>query len=70
MSPRVKKNTKVKLLIPRALRAQVKPWRSTRKREILGAIRKSSGDLVLAATLLGIGKTTIYRACELYEKSK
>jgi two-component system response regulator HydG len=33
---------------------------------ILGAIRKLGGDKLLAARLLGIGKTTLYRKLKEY----
>lgn len=64
-----KKSKKKKISIPQKLRSQIKPWQETRKREILGALRKAKDDMVLAAALLGIGKTTIYRALELYRKT-
>lgn len=47
--------------IPIALRRQVRPWRETHRREILGALKKAQGDKVVAAALLGIGKTTMHR---------
>lgn len=45
----------------RKLRAIVKPWRETEQNEIVNAMTKANGDKLLAALLLGVGKTTIYR---------
>jgi two-component system response regulator HydG len=39
------------------------------KQAILGAITQLHGDKLLAAKLLGIGKTTLYRKLKAYEKS-
>lgn len=36
------------------------------KRAILAAIKKSKGDRVAAAEMLGVGKTTIYRKLAEY----
>ena len=36
------------------------------KRAILGTIRKLNGDKLMAARLLGIGKTTLYRKLKEY----
>ena len=37
------------------------------RRAILRALRESGGDKLLAARLLGIGKTTLYRKLKQYE---
>ena len=37
------------------------------RRSILRAVRESNGDKLVAARLLGIGKTTLYRKLKLYE---
>jgi len=37
------------------------------KRAILGTIRKLNGDKLMAARLLGIGKTTLYRKLKEYD---
>lgn len=47
--------------IPRKLRAKVKPLRQTIERQIRLAMTVSRRDKQLAAALLGIGKTTLYR---------
>jgi transcriptional regulator of acetoin/glycerol metabolism len=39
----------------------VKPLAETVQLEIVHAMKVAKGDTLLAATLLGIGKTTIYR---------
>ena len=39
----------------------VVPWAECEKRAILGALKKAGGDRILAARLLEIGKTTVYR---------
>ena len=41
--------------------AQIVPWNELEKRAILNAVREAGGDKLLAARLLGIGKTTLYR---------
>jgi two-component system response regulator HydG len=43
------------------------PLRELEKRAILGAIKELGGDKLLAARLLGIGKTTLYRKLKEYE---
>jgi len=43
------------------------PLRELEKRAILGAIRELGGDKLLAARMLGIGKTTLYRKLKEYE---
>lgn len=47
--------------IPRLLRAKVKPLRQTIAQQIRLAMTVARGDKPLAAALLGIGKTTLYR---------
>ncbi len=42
------------------------PWPSWRKQAILETLRKLNGDKLLAARLLGIGKTTLYRKLKEY----
>ncbi len=46
------------------------PWAECEKRAILGALRVAGGDKVLAARLLGMGKTTVYRKLKEYEVSE
>jgi DNA-binding NtrC family response regulator len=41
--------------------AQIVPWNELEKHAILNAVREAAGDKLLAARLLGIGKTTLYR---------
>ena len=43
---------------------RVRPWLETERKEVRAALRKAQGDKVVAAALLGIGKTTIYRKLE------
>lgn len=45
----------------RQLRSKIRPWLETQKTEVEQALKKAKGDKVLAASLLGIGKTTMYR---------
>jgi len=47
--------------IPRELRAIVKPWRETQEKEVRRAIKLAKGSKFLAAILLGISKTKVYR---------
>ena len=47
---------------------KVKPWRETERNEVHKALRKAKGDKLLAATLLGISKTTLYRKLEQLER--
>ena len=42
----------------------VRPLVETKRREVAKALSAAQGDKVLAAALLGIGKTTIYRTLE------
>ena len=44
----------------------VVPLAEMERQAILGAIRKLQGDKLLAARLLGIGKTTLYRKLKEY----
>jgi len=46
--------------------AEVVPLAELEREAILGAIRKLGGDKLLAARLLGIGKTTLYRKLKEY----
>jgi transcriptional regulator of acetoin/glycerol metabolism len=48
------------------LAAQINPWRETEKTEILTTITKTEGNKRLAARLLGIGQTTIFRKVNEY----
>src|SRR5579864_4085069 len=50
----------------RELTAKVKPWRGIEKREILRAVGEANGNKRLAASLLAIGQTTIYRKLGAY----
>ena len=43
------------------------PLEELERRAILRALRESGGDKLLAARLLGIGKTTLYRKLKQYE---
>jgi two-component system response regulator HydG len=44
----------------------VVPIAELEKRAIMGTIEKLNGDKLLAAKLLGIGKTTLYRKLKEY----
>jgi len=46
---------------------EVLPLEELERRAILGAIREAGGDKLIAARLLGIGKTTLYRKLKQYE---
>jgi two-component system response regulator HydG len=48
------------------LRNGVVPMVTMEKRAILRALRRTNGDKILAAKLLGIGKTTLYRKVKEY----
>lgn len=50
----------------RRLSGKVTPWRETEMKEVRAALRKAQGDKIIAAALLGIGKTTIYRKLEKF----
>ena len=47
--------------------AQITPIADLEKNAILGAIAQLNGDRLMAARLLGIGKTTLYRKLKQYE---
>jgi hypothetical protein len=47
--------------VPAKLRKAIKPWRETERREIARVFKIAKKDRVLAAALLGIGKTTMYK---------
>lgn len=49
----------------RRLSGKVKPWQETERKEVRDAVRKT-GDLFLAAILLGISRGTIYRKLEKF----
>ena len=70
---RKKKKTQVRL--PRALRRKVRPWVETRRKEILGAIKKAEGvtefgAVDLASALLGVGRTTVFRDLRKYRPER
>jgi DNA-binding NtrC family response regulator len=46
---------------------EVLPLEELERRAILGALREAGGDKLIAARLLGIGKTTLYRKLKQYE---
>jgi two-component system response regulator HydG len=48
---------------------EVLPLVELERRAILGAMREAGGDKLIAARLLGIGKTTLYRKLKQYESS-
>jgi two-component system response regulator HydG len=52
--------------VPAVKSADVIPLAEMERQAILGAIRKLDGDKLLAAKLLGIGKTTLYRKLKEY----
>lgn len=56
----------------RRLRAKlkIKPLHETLQKEVINAMRITKGDKVMAAALLGIGKTTIYRKLEGTQRSR
>jgi transcriptional regulator with PAS, ATPase and Fis domain len=47
--------------VPANLRRAIKPWRETERREIVRTLKIAKKNKTLAATLLGIGKTTMYK---------
>jgi transcriptional regulator with PAS, ATPase and Fis domain len=47
--------------VPAKLRSAIKPWRETKRLEIARALKIAKNDKTLAARLLGIGKTTMYK---------
>jgi transcriptional regulator with PAS, ATPase and Fis domain len=52
---------KNKAIISEKLRKAITPWHETERREIAHALKIAKNDKALAATLLGIGNTTIYK---------
>jgi DNA-binding NtrC family response regulator len=48
---------------------EVLPLEELERRAILGAMREAGGDKLIAARLLGIGKTTLYRKLKQYESN-
>ncbi|HEV2223771.1 MAG TPA: sigma-54 dependent transcriptional regulator, partial [Candidatus Acidoferrales bacterium] len=46
---------------------ELMPLEELERRSILRAMRESNGDKLVAARVLGIGKTTLYRKLKLYE---
>jgi DNA-binding NtrC family response regulator len=52
--------------IPNPVRTPVTPLAQLEKQAILDTLRKLNGDKLLAARLLGIGKTTLYRKLKEY----
>jgi len=51
--------------IPQPLGAII-PWEEVKRRVIVAALDKCAGNYLLAARLLGIGRTTIYRMVRMY----
>src|SRR5579862_3326488 len=49
---------------------EVLPLDELERRAILGALREAGGDKLIAARLLGIGKTTLYRKLKQYESKE
>ena len=54
----------------RKKKGRVKPWRHTEREEILLAVNRADGDMWLAAALLGVGRTTVYRKLKAYGRKK
>jgi two-component system response regulator HydG len=50
-----------------AVQARIVPLEQVEKQTILGTIAQLNGDKLMAAKLLGIGKTTLYRKLKEYE---
>jgi transcriptional regulator of acetoin/glycerol metabolism len=48
------------------LRNKIEPWHVTQAMEVFDATVKAKGDRILAAALLGIGRTTLYMKIERY----
>jgi len=46
--------------------SRILPMAEVEKQTIMGAIARLNGDKLLAAKLLGIGKTTLYRKLKEY----
>jgi two-component system response regulator HydG len=55
---------------PLPLRGKVMPMAELEKQTILNALVQLNGDKLLAARLLGIGKTTLYRKLKEYASHK
>jgi transcriptional regulator of acetoin/glycerol metabolism len=51
-------------------RAPIEPWQETERKEILHAVKRSKGDLDLAAALLGISKQTIEKKLRNYPSTE
>jgi DNA-binding NtrC family response regulator len=49
---------------------EVLPLDELERRAILGALKEAGGDKLIAARLLGIGKTTLYRKLKQYESKE
>ena len=54
------------VVVPGSNRAPVMPLAQLEKQAILDTLHKLNGDKLLAARLLGIGKTTLYRKLKEY----
>jgi two-component system response regulator HydG len=52
-----------------ALQDRIIPLAELEKRAIVSAVQEAGGDKLLAARLLGIGKTTLYRKLKEYGTS-
>lgn len=52
------------------LRARIRPLEELQKKEIKRALRVVDGNIPLAAKLLGVGKTSIYRKLSAYGLKK
>lgn len=52
---------------PMPVSDELVPLEELERRAILRALRESGGDKLIAARLLGIGKTTLYRKLKQYE---
>ena len=54
-------NVNRRVRLAQKLSARVKPWRNTEEVVIRAALKKTEGDLIVAAALLGLGKTAMRR---------
>jgi len=61
---------RVPAVMPAATMPRVVPLAELEKQAILSTIRQLKGDKLLAARLLGIGKTTLYRKLKEYGLSE
>lgn len=66
-----RKDKKVRVRTPRALRSKVRPWKKTRRKEVLGALKKAKTDteigaVVLAAALLGGSNSMMHKSLRDY----